>query len=242
MSTSFGTTITRNDVINAALRSIGKLGQVQTATPEDFTNCSQALNLMIKAWMNRGPTLWKIEMIEIPLIANVIQYAVGPSATGPGAVVMNLPIKFLDQGNYVRNNDEDFDTTITMLSRIEYNMLGNKSNDGTVPCQFFPDLQIPNRQIFVYPPPGNDGVSRSLWLVAQMIINDTDLAAGLFDFPQEFMNALKWGLANEILTEYGVDEQTERRVIRMYDLYVTQAFDYSVEEAGTFFTYNSRGS
>lgn len=241
MATTFGTTITRNDVINATLRTIGKLGQTQIATPEDFANCSQALNLMIKAWMNRGPTLWKIEMIEIPMVANVIEYSIGPSATGSGAVVMSLPIKFLDQGNYIRNNDQDFDTMVTMLSKIEYNLLGNKSLNGTQPCQFYADLQIPNRKIFVYPPPGNDGVSRSLWLVAQMIISDTTDAAGLFDFPQEFMNALKWGLANEILAEYGVDEQTERRVMRMYDMYVTSAFDFSVEEAGTFFTYNTGG-
>lgn len=312
MSTSFGLSVTRNELINAVLRTLGKLGLTQTAEPEDFTNCSQALNLMIKSWMNKGATLWKIEMVAVPMVVGVVQYPIGPAAAyvysatvtdggsgytaatvaitgggGTGATAIatvaggavtaititaggsaftsaptvtisgdgtgasatgtivglttDLPIKILDGGNYIRNDDTSIDTPVTMLSRQEYNILGNKTTSGTVPCQFFCDLQIPNRQLYVYPEPTDESVDYTMYLVAQMIIADATAAADTFNFPQESMNALKWGLCHEVMTEYGVDDRTERRVLRMYDMYVKEMFDFSVEEASTFFTYNNQG-
>jgi hypothetical protein len=78
-------------------------------------------------------------------------------------------------------------------------------------------------------------------LQGQIIIDDTTAVGGLFDFPQEFLNAVKWGLCYEMLTEAGVDTTTEARVEKRYQMYVKEAFDFSVEEASSYFTYDNRG-
>lgn len=330
MSTTFGLSVTRNDIINAALRTLGKLGKTQTASSTDLTNCSQALNLMLKAWMAKSITLWKIEEVVVPLVSGFVTYAIGNTAgtlatagvtitdggtggtdgtyalgitdsTGSGAtgtytisggtvtavaitaagttytaptlafpsggvsgvtvdvtvvgVTGDRPLRVLDQASYVRNNTTGDDTTVSLISRQEFNELSAKAGAvgtpgatsaavGTpasgVPTQIWYDPQLTNGLLYVYPTLASD-LDYSLHLVCQMPIADTTNPSSLFDFPQEFMNAIKWGLCREIYTEYGVDEQTERRVERMYQQYVVEAFDFSQEEAPVYFTYDMRG-
>ncbi len=318
MSSAFGLTFTRNDLINAVLRALGVIGQTQSPSPEDYTFCSQALNLMLKAWINKGATLWKIQVIQVPMVEGIPTYPIGPTAgylataavtitdggtgvdgtyalgivdagggtgatgtytvsgstitavtitaAGSGYVspVLSFPSgsvsgtditiipvgfttsrvqKVLDQGNFIRNNTTSYDQPIFMISRQEYNRLGNKSLNGTVPSQFWYDPAFTstndNGNLYVYTVPGA-GLDYTMHLMGQIIINDTTAAADLFDFPQEFLNALKWGLAFDLLVEYGVDQTTEGRIKERYAMYVTEAFDFSVEEASMYITYDTR--
>jgi hypothetical protein len=41
-------TVDRDEVISAALRVLGVIGVGETPIAEDYTNCSEALNIMIK--------------------------------------------------------------------------------------------------------------------------------------------------------------------------------------------------
>jgi hypothetical protein len=317
MSSSFGLTFTRNDLIKAVLRALGEIGKTQNPSPEDYQFCSETLNLMIKAWINKGATLWKIQEIEVPMVASIPSYPIGPTAgylstagititdggsgtngtyalgitdsggtgatgtytvsggtitavtitaAGSGYVSPTLsfpsggvsgeditivPIglttsrvqRILDQGNFIRNNTTTYDQPIFMISRQDYNRLGNKSTNGTVPSQFWynPAFEVGNDNgtLYVYTVPGEQ-IDNTMHLMAQVIINDTTSAVDLFDFPQEFLNALKWGLAYEVLPDYGVDDRTERRVQQRYEQYVSEAFAFSVEEASTYFTHDTR--
>lgn len=318
MSASFGLTFTRNDLIKAALRSLGVIGQTQNPTPEDYTFCSEALNLMIKAWMNKGATLWKIQEIAVPMIEGIPLYPIGPTAgylatsgvtitdggsgsdgtyalgiadagggsgatgtytvsggtitavaitaAGSGYVtpVLSFPSggvsgeditivpvglttprvqRILDQGNFIRNNTTNYDTPIYMISRNDYNILGNKSTNGTIPSQFWYDPAFTttndNGNLRVFTVPGA-GIDHTMHLVGQVIINDTTAAADLFDFPVEWLNPLKWGLAYELVTEYGCDTTTEQRIEKRYQQYISEAFAYSVEESSTYFSMDNR--
>lgn len=78
MTTTY--TVTRDDIIKAALRGVGKLAQGAVPSTEDFLNCAQALNLLVKNWMGKGATLWKIQELTLPLVASVVRYPIGPSA------------------------------------------------------------------------------------------------------------------------------------------------------------------
>jgi hypothetical protein len=315
---AFGLTFTRNDMINAVLRVLGVIGQTQDPTPEDYSFCSQALNLMIKAWINKGATLWKINELVVPMINGINQYPIGPTAgylatagvtitdggtggtdgtyaltitdagggtgatgtytitdntissvtitaagsayvtpvlsfplggiTGTDITILPIgltttrPLRMLNHNNFLRNNTTLNDITVLQIAQSDYNMLGNKATPGSPPCQFFYNPLLGNGQLFVYTNPLL--VSNSLYsmhLFAQVMLNDTTDASSLFDFPQEFLNAVKWGLAYELLTEYGVDDQTERRIEKRYAQYVEEAFDFSVEEADSRFTFNTMG-
>ena len=82
MATSGTTTFTvnRDQIIDAVLRVLGVIGVGESPIQEDYTNCSQAMNIMIKSWAKRGFPLWTYDEIEVPMIEGINQYPLGPSA------------------------------------------------------------------------------------------------------------------------------------------------------------------
>jgi hypothetical protein len=67
--------LTRDNIINAALRKIGILdpeGQVATAT--QITNAAETLNAIVKAWQNTGLQIWERKLVAVPLISGKGQY------------------------------------------------------------------------------------------------------------------------------------------------------------------------
>lgn len=58
-STNFDLTCT--EIIEAALRKCGALAKGETAPNEDVADAREALNVMVKAWQNRGVRLWTRE-------------------------------------------------------------------------------------------------------------------------------------------------------------------------------------
>jgi len=72
--------VTRDDVIAAALRGLGFLPAGVSPTTDDLTNCSQALNIMIKSWAKKGLPLWVVDDITLTMVDGVSKYPVGPTA------------------------------------------------------------------------------------------------------------------------------------------------------------------
>ena len=72
--------VTRDQVIASALRTLQELGAGETASAEDYTNCNQALNIMLKSWQKKGAALWLYETIALPLVSGVTTYTIGPTA------------------------------------------------------------------------------------------------------------------------------------------------------------------
>ena len=56
-SGTYSFTVTRDDIINAALRSLSVLDQASTANSTDLANCGQALNILMKELVNIHPNL-----------------------------------------------------------------------------------------------------------------------------------------------------------------------------------------
>lgn len=148
------------------------------------------------------------------------------------------PLRILDQGNYIRIISSNNDTPIAMISKTDYNIYGYKASTG-IPNSIYYDPQMGNGQLYVYPTPADS--TRELHLFAQMPIVDMLLAGDVPDFPQEWFLALKFGLARELLVEYGADQATEARIERRYMEVVPELLEFSVEEASAYFTYDNRG-
>ena len=70
-------TMTRNDCIKASLRVLRELGAGGVPTIEDYVNCNQALNIVLKSWQMRGIPLWKLVEISFPLIPDTATYPLG---------------------------------------------------------------------------------------------------------------------------------------------------------------------
>lgn len=226
-------TVTRDDIIKASLRALGALGAGETPIVEDYTNCSQALNIMIKSWAKKGLPLWVTQEIEIPMVSGVGDYILGPTATGSGSIVMAKPIRVLDA--FIRDSN-NLDTSLSQISRQEYLNQGNKLIQGK-PNQFYYDPQQPNGLFRVLQVP--DSSTDTIHAQIQRQFYDMTSGTDNFDFPQEWFQALKWGLCAELLTEYPVDIQMISYYEQKADLAIKECFDESVEEASVYFTMRS---
>lgn len=58
LSNSINFSVTRNELIEAALQHIGALGEGDSANPTQLTECSRLLNMLIKNWQTDGMQLW----------------------------------------------------------------------------------------------------------------------------------------------------------------------------------------
>lgn len=232
--------VTPQQVIDSALRILGQEGLIQTMEPQWYTNALMTLNLMVKEWIAEGATLWKIQELVIPTAIGTQKYQIGPTAIAPG-LVTDRPLRILDEGNFIRNTTvptNPQDTTIDLLGRDEYEMFGNKLSQSIINSIFY-DPQLTNGVLFVYPT--SSSTSYELHLIAQMPISDIGSLTAAFDFPNEWFNALRWNLAYELMTEAGADESTKRDVTQMAMQKKKMLFDYSVDEASMYFTYDNRG-
>jgi hypothetical protein len=81
--------VTRDDIIKASLRSLGVLAIGETPETEDYLNCSQALNIMIKSWAQQGFALWVYESVILQMMEDVHVYPLGPTAAYVGKIVIN---------------------------------------------------------------------------------------------------------------------------------------------------------
>lgn len=300
-------TVTRNQVIDAALRVLGVIALGETPTSEDYTNCSQALNMMIKSWSKKGWPLWTQETVAITMVPAVRQYPIGPTAgyvysvsitsggtgypasgtvtftdtTGTGAtgtytatggvidsvtitaagsaysyattasfsgggsgesvtvnivgLTMNKPVRAFTA--YLRNPN-NYDISLMQISKKEYNLLGNKFNQST-PNQFYYDNQLANGQIYVFNVPSLDDYT--MYLDTQRMFYDMNSGTDSFDFPPEWFQALKFGLAAEVAIEYGVPIDQIPYYEQKAMAYIEEASNFSVEEASVYFEVDFSG-
>jgi hypothetical protein len=73
-------TMTRDDLVKAVMRNLQALGAGETPITEDYTNITQAMNVVIKSWAKKGIALWVTQEVAIPMVAGVAKYPLGPSA------------------------------------------------------------------------------------------------------------------------------------------------------------------
>jgi hypothetical protein len=312
MATSGTTTFTvnRDEIIKAALRTLEVIGVGETPIAEDYQNCSEALNIMIKSWAKKGFPLWTYDVVEVPMVDGFIQYPLGPTAayigavsstggtgytagtwtavggttgtpasgtytvssgapdvftvTVPGDSYTSAPTSFTLSGAgtgavitasivgvtiprplriltaFIRNN-QNLDTTLFILSRQEYDIQGNKFSEA-IPNQLYYDVQLENGQMYVFNAPSPSAAGYVVHALTQRQFQDMDDAANTFDFPQEWFQALKWGLANELADEYGVSDNKLMRVQGKAEQAIADCFDWSQEEADVFFTMDYQGT
>jgi len=231
-STSF--TVTRDQVIQAALRGLSVLEEGAEPTTEATKNASFALNLIIKNWQKDGMKLWTIDDLVVPLVAGQTTYTIGTDSSNN--VVSNRPLKVI-QG-FLRNLSDApqyIDIPMQALSRQEYNMLGSKFNTGTINSYFYNPKPTYGELSVYLTPDSNTQTNYELIVTVQRPLMDMIKPTDNFDFPNEWFLALKWALMAELASDYD-KSLTDRGY---YDAkavaYKHSAEDWDVENASVFF-------
>jgi hypothetical protein len=231
MSTSGSTdfSVTRDDIIKRALRLLGVLAQGESPTTDQTTEAAFALNLLVKAWQADGMPLWAIKQYNIPLTASTASYRIGIGQT----VNTPKPLKVLQAFNH--NSVSNVDIPMRLLTKDEYNMLGNKTSSGN-PIQLYYDPQRDYGDLYVYPvPTSTDVTSNVITLVYQRPFEDFDSATDNPDFPQEWYDAVAYGLACRLAPEYGIDPTARKLLWQEMTLIKQDALNFGLEEGSLYF-------
>jgi hypothetical protein len=236
MATSGITTFsqTRDDIIKRALRLIGVTAQGETPTTDQISEASTALNGLVKAWQADGMPLWAIRELNIDLTSGSSSYGIGIGQANDSP----KPLKILQAWN--RDLTSSVDIPMRIVSRQEYNLLGNKTSSGN-PIQLYYEPLVDYGVIHVFPvPTATEETNNNIYIVYQRPFEDFDAAIDTPDFPQEWYDAVTYGLATRLAPEYGVSIPDRKTLWQEMSIIKQEALNFGLEEASLFFQVDRR--
>lgn len=235
MATSGVTTfsVNRDQLISGALRAAGAIAQGETPTATQVSEAAEALNMFVKELQADGMPLWALKQYSVPLTATNT-FNIGTSQT------INTPKPLKVIGAFLHNTSTDLDIPMVVLTREEYNRLGNKITPGQ-PIQVFYEPLINYGVLHVFPLPDSYSITNcTITLVYQRPFEDFVASTDTPDFPQEWYNAIKFGLAHLLAPEYGLPLQERQDLAsRARELRAT-ALGFGTEEGSVFFGVDKR--
>ena len=139
-----------DEIIEEAYERTGVLG---TRTGYQLRSARRSLNILFQEWQNRGVHLWKVKLAKVPMIQGQAEYSYATDTSNfPNDISSVLEAYYRNNSNTAAPSD----TTLTQISRSQYNATPNKLTQGT-PSQYYVDRKI-NPSIFLYATP-NSSVS-----------------------------------------------------------------------------------
>lgn len=225
MSTS-GTTsysTTRDDIIKRALRLVGALAQGETPTANQVTEAATALNGLVKAWAADGMPLWAITEMTLTLVAGQSTYTVSNPK----------PLKVLQAWNH--NVTSNVDIPMRIITQAEYNILGNKTSAGN-PIQVYYSPNRDNGDFHLFPVPTTvEQAANTLHYICQIPFQDFNASTDAPDFPQEWYDAVTYGLATRLAPEYGLDIPSRKTLWQEMTIIKQDALNFGLEEGSLYF-------
>jgi len=227
--------ITRDQLITGSLRMIGAVAQGETPTTDQISEAAEALNILVKAWEADGMPQWGITEYAITLVAGTNKYQIG---TGK-SVNIPKPLKVIQAWN--RDNTSSVDIPMRILTKQEYNILGNKTTSGN-PIQIHYQPMLDYGDLYVFPTPDTTSASNNkVYIVYQRPFEDFLTSGNNPDFPQEWLEALKYGLAARLAPEYGLPLEQRQFLNREAGEVKAAALSFGTEEGSVFFGVERRG-
>lgn len=246
MSTSF--TVTRDQIIQSALRKLGVLEIGDVPGAETVANASLNLNLLIKQFATNGLKLWTINEGVMPLTANKTMYNLGGNtsdlfwnANDPTQTpVTDRPLKIIQA--WIRNMavTPPVDIPLMVISQQEYNVLGSKYSTGVANTLYY-NPRVDYGELNVYlTPDATTATNYQVHFMYQRPLKDITTAQSLPDFPNEWMNCLVWNLADQMALEYSVPGSHRQEIAARAKAYRDDMADWDVDVPSVYFSPNMR--
>lgn len=212
---------TASEIILSAFELI-RIADPETAqipTTTQYTRAVQALNFMLTAWQVDGLQLWARKTTSFSLTQGTINYEIGSGAT----INVNRPLKIYNAWRHESTNNTD--VPIQIISEREYNEYNNKQQEG-IPISLYYNPRYESNSvqegatakglISIYQPADATAASLySIYVNYQRPFNDFTATTDTLDFPQEWNEAIKYGLAVRLAPVYGVPMQEYDRLKAM---------------------------
>lgn len=210
-----------SQIVEKAFHRLGKASEGEALTPRMISDGMSSLNLLIKG-IGANDHLWIRSEASFALVADQAAYPIA-----------DKPLRITS----VRRRQNGIDTPLNEMARTTYYDQPNKIVSPSTPVNFYYDPQAYTGTLYLWPAPASSIVSvytmhyTYLRRMDDMVASNDDL-----DMPQEWLQPMIWALADDLETEYPVnDGRLAQKIERKAQAWVAmiQAFDH--EPASLFF-------
>lgn len=210
-TTDYDFNLTRNEIIQDAFQIIGAISLGETLTANQIDQGVKRLNSLLKSWQNKHVFLHAQQLQTQALASGDADYTLGNE------------VKSIVQAYYT---DSGYDQDVNIISYPEYLKIPDKDVPGDpVVCalNYTPQARV----LYVYPVPTG---SLTLSYLAEVRLQDADSASGNIDIPQEYLDALTYGLAARLVDRYsiplGEKQMIKREAEQLFQELKTSEHDY----------------
>jgi hypothetical protein len=217
--------LTRDQIINAALRKLVVLGEGQTASAAQILTAQEALNNLVAEYRTLGMSIWARKQQNITLVTGQKTYSMGVGQT----INIPYPLKI-----YTANllQPPAFDTKIIVnpIAFPDFELLPNGSIGVPVNYNYQPKINMGDFRVWPTP---DAGVlpGTIIQITYQAPFQYFTAATDTPDFPEEWKNALVYGLAVLIADEMGVSLQIRQWLDSQAQKHLATALSAGTEEA-----------
>jgi hypothetical protein len=219
-STNFA--LNANQLIDKAFHRLGKASEGEAMSARMYEDGRSSLNLILKSKLSTSDRLFLRTERSLTLIASTAGYVLTPK-----------PLRIL---SVHRRDSNNHDIPMNELSRQEYSDLPNKTADSSVPVSWYFDPQTTTGTLYVWPSPDTNAASDyTLQITYSRPIEDMDASTDSLDMPQEWLDPIIWMLADDLETEYPVNDARLAGKIERKAAEAKQMLDYWDTETTSLF-------
>lgn len=227
--------LTRDDIINAALRKLVVISEGTTGSASQLSTGAEALNIIVSEFRTFGMQVWARADMNITLVDGQGTYTMGVGQAIDVPYPTFIYTVLLEQPPY--------DTQIEVMQRAkqDFNLLPFGSTG--IPVSYTYQPQVNTGLLSVWPiPDASVPVGTRLFITYQRPIEVFDAAANTPDFPQEWGNALIYTLALTLADEYGQPEAKKAWLEKQADRHLATALSTANEQGSVFFQKDWQGN
>jgi len=221
--------LTRDSIVNAALRKIGILVDGVTLTPTQLANAQEALNNIVFSLYAQGMPVWAMSTTYFQPNQGQTAYPVG-LGVGTGTLNITAPLKVTQAWNLdVSNPSQTYRIPMNIYTQFNYNLL-NAPNDQGYPVHLWYQPGNQTGVLNIWPAPDAYSVqNRQIWFVYQRPFDQFNSATDTPDFPQVWLEPLIYSLAHRLSPEYGVPLSEQDKLNETANSLITNALSFGTD-------------
>lgn len=194
-------TVTGQQIVNAALTILGILMPGGTASGSDSTDLLAELNAMWDAWQIDAGLIFSILKVTGALSANVASYTIGTGAT----INVDRPSKIFSAFIVATVGSASNRNELKIVSAAEYYRHNDLAASASTPDELFPDFNVAKATnfgtVYLWPVP-TVPTATSLELEVGVPFFTWDLATTVY-IPYGYLDALQYALAWRAIPRFG---------------------------------------
>lgn len=212
--------LTRNEIIESALGSLGVIAQGQAPSSEDYTIGARFLNTTIARFRTLGMPLWARTSYSWTPTTDTYLIGDGQTLDTPYPIHLLQAYREDSSGNHV---DIDIDAD------YDYNTFPTSAG-GQTPYKITYSPKV-NYGIIKFWPTALTNNTEEVTIVYTRPLEYFDSSTNTMDLPEEWYDAVIWDLACKLAPRWGIPLNDRQLLRKDADLFLKQAIDNTFEDA-----------